>query len=177
MSRKLSAVRSVNGVQLVNCVQSINPVQAEKISMHSQRAQGFTLLEVMVALAIFAVAAIALTKAGMSYTQSVMSLRERTLAHFVLMNEAAQLSIQQAWPEGTGQRQLSAFGSEWQISQQVSATPSADTRRVELTATVLGDQQTNSSPAAPSTNGGTATEPISSRLVIFVQKPVASGSN
>lgn len=177
MSRKLSAVRSVNGLQLVNCVQSINPVQAQKISMHSQRAQGFTLLEVMVALAIFAVAAIALTKAGMSYTQSVISLRERTLAHFVLMNEAAQFTIQQAWPEGIGQKQLTAFGSQWDVRQQVSATPSADTRRVELTATVLGDQQTNSSPAAPSTNGGTATEPISSRLVIFVQKPVASGSN
>ncbi len=34
------------------------------------KSKGFTLLEVMVALAIFAVAAVALTKVAMQYTQS-----------------------------------------------------------------------------------------------------------
>lgn len=33
------------------------------------KSKGFTLLEVMVALAIFAVAAVALTKVAMQYTQ------------------------------------------------------------------------------------------------------------
>ena len=41
---------------------------------------GFTLLEVMVALAIFAIAAVAVTKVGMQYTQSTANAILRTKA-------------------------------------------------------------------------------------------------
>ena len=47
------------------------------------KAKGFTLLEVMVALAIFATAAIALTKVAMQYTQATSNAIVRTKAQFV----------------------------------------------------------------------------------------------
>lgn len=55
------------------------------------KAKGFTLLEVMVALAIFATAAVALTKLGMQYTQSTANAILRTKAQFVAMNEVTCL--------------------------------------------------------------------------------------
>ena len=48
-----------------------------------KKIKGFYLFEVMVALAIFAVAAIALTKIAMQYTQSTSSAILRTKAQFV----------------------------------------------------------------------------------------------
>lgn len=54
------------------------------------KAKGFTLLEVMVALwAIFATAAIALTKVAMQYTQATSNAIVRTKAQFVALNEVA----------------------------------------------------------------------------------------
>lgn len=120
--------------------------------------RGFTLLEVMVALAIFAVAAIALTQAGMSYTHAVSSLSDRSAAHYVLMNEAALLRINRAWPEGTGERVVEQAGQQWQLRYQTFPTPVAAVRRVELSVAVIGaDQQPAATP--------------SQRLVVFLNQP------
>ena len=65
-----------------------------------KKIKAFTLLEVMVALAIFAVAAIALTKIAMQYTQSTSSAILRTKAQFVAMNEVAMMEMNQEWLDG-----------------------------------------------------------------------------
>ena len=57
--------------------------------------RGFTLIEVMVALAILAVVAVAASRASSAYLSSVDILKTRTLAHFVAQNAAADLRIQQ----------------------------------------------------------------------------------
>ncbi len=58
--------------------------------------KGFTLIEVVVALAIFAVAAMALTKIAMQYTQSTANSILRTKAQFVSQNESCILKIPSA---------------------------------------------------------------------------------
>jgi len=123
-----------------------------------RQQQGFTLLEVMVALAIFAVAAIALTQAGMSYTYAVSTLSERSAAHYLLMNEAASLRINRAWPEGRGERLLEQGGQRWQLRYQTFPTPVPAVRRVELSLAALDPSQ---QPASSS----------SQRLVIFLNQP------
>lgn len=94
--------------------------------------QGFTLLEVMVALAIFAVAAIAITKVTMNYSQSIGQMQDRTFAHFVAMNELARMEIAGEWPEGTGEKTLDEQGGQWLVSHQVINTLSQDVRRIEI---------------------------------------------
>jgi general secretion pathway protein I len=119
---------------------------------------GFTLLEVMVALAIFAVAAIALTQAGMSYTYAVSTLSDRSEAHYLLMNEAASLRINRGWPEGTGERVLEQGGQRWQLRYQTFPTPVLAVRRVELSIAEL-------------TAGQQTTSTASQRLVVFLNQP------
>jgi general secretion pathway protein I len=126
--------------------------------------QGFTLLEVMVALAIFAVAAIALTRAGMSYTQGVSSLTDRTLAHFVAMNEAANLRILGTWPEGTGEKEVDEQGQHWLVQHQVYPTPSENVRRVEIRVYPAPDAAVHTP-----TDQTTRANPVSS-LVVFLRQ-------
>ncbi len=98
----------------------------------ADRASGFTLLEVMVALAIFATAAMALTKVAMQYTQSTSHAILRTKAQFVALNEAAQMEINQEWLTGTSSRQITQQGESWQIDKKSEPTISPNVQRVDI---------------------------------------------
>lgn len=127
------------------------------------QAGGFTLLEVMVALAIFAVAAIAVTKIGMNYTQSIGQMNDRTFAHFVAMNELAELEINGAWPEGTGEKTVDEQGQRWLVSHQVYNTITDNVRRIEIRVAPVGDE--GQKPASVTS------------IVAFLQRPVAYSQN
>lgn len=97
------------------------------------RHPGFTLIEVLVALAVIAVA---LTAVMHNFGQSVDTagaLRERTIALWVAQNRLAMHYTVRDWPtpdvsEGTADM----AGREWRWREQVAATPDADVRRVEI---------------------------------------------
>ncbi len=120
---------------------------------------GFTLLEVMVALAIFAVAAIAVTKVGMNFTQSIGQMNDRTFAHFVAMNELTDLEINGSWPEGTGEKIVDEQGQKWMVSHQVYNTIGENVRRIEIRVALTNDD-------------GQAAGNVTS-IVAFLQRPVA----
>ena len=122
-------------------------------------SRGFTLLEVMVALSIFAVAAIAVTKVGMNFTQSIGQMNDRTYAHFVAMNELTDLEINGSWPEGTGEKVVDEQGQKWVVSHQVYNTISENVRRIEIRVALTNDD-------------GQAAGNVTS-IVGFLQKPVA----
>lgn len=148
----------------------LKPLMTKSLAMplsvlSTRKPRGFTLLEVMVALAIFAVAAIAVTKIGMNYTQSIGQMNDRTFAHFVAMNELAELEINGAWPEGTGEKTVDEQGQRWLVSHQVYNTISDSVRRIEIRVAPLGDQDQGKQPA-----------PVTS-IVAFLQRPVASSQN
>ena len=96
------------------------------------KSKGFTLLEVMVALAIFAVAAVALTKVAMQYTQSTSNAILRTKAQFVAMNEVAMMEINQEWLQGTQSKQVTSQGETWQIDKSAQSTVSPNVQKVDL---------------------------------------------
>jgi len=106
-----------------------------------KKIKAFTLLEVMVALAIFAVAAIALTKIAMQYTQATGNAILRTKAQFVAMNEAALMDINQEWLQGTQSKQVSSQGETWQIDKSAQSTISPNIQRIELQVSLFNPEQ------------------------------------
>ncbi|MEG0340674.1 MAG: type II secretion system minor pseudopilin GspI [Acinetobacter sp.] len=106
-----------------------------------KKKTGFTLIEVVVALAIFAIAAMALTKVAMQYTQATSNAILRTKAQFVAQNEIALMEINREWLQGTSSKQITAQGETWQVDKKAESTISPDVQRIELQVSLFNTDQ------------------------------------
>lgn len=94
---------------------------------------GMTLLEVMVALVIFAMTATAVMKAAGEHLSSVGQIEEITFATWVANNRLTQLHLDSSWPPKNnhkGSEQMA--GRTWYWQQKVLATNDKDLRSVEV---------------------------------------------
>lgn len=101
--------------------------------MGASRCSGFTLIEILVALAIVAIALAAASRAGALSADSASEVKLRVLAGFVAENRMSELGARAAWPaigivEGV-ERQA---GVELAWRMEVSSTPHPLFRRVEI---------------------------------------------
>ncbi len=97
------------------------------------RCNGFTLLEIMVALAVLAIALAAIVTESSQNIKNLIRLREHTIAHWVAMNRIAELQLQPAWP-ATGQASgvvEMAHGS-WRWETRVTDTDDDAVRRLDI---------------------------------------------
>lgn len=96
-------------------------------------ARAFTLLEVLVALAVVAIALTAAVTAAGQDARNVALLRDRTLAHWVAMDRVAEAQLSDDWP-GVGKREGDTVmaGQEWHWTLAVSATDDDDVRRLDV---------------------------------------------
>jgi len=100
----------------------------------NQAIRGFTLIEILVALAIIAIALAALIKASGSHTASVAYLKQKSIAHWVAMNEITELQIKQSWP-GKGEKKKSTemAGHEWFWHREIKETFNENSHQVVFT--------------------------------------------
>ena len=95
--------------------------------------RGFTLIEVLVALAIVAVALLAGIRAAGSMTQTNGELRLRALAQLSADNHIAELRAANAFPPvGTRTVECAQGRSKLECVEEVKATPNPLFRRVEV---------------------------------------------
>ncbi len=104
------------------------------------KQRGFTLLEILVALAVLAVALSAAIKSAGTYLSNESYLKERTLAHWVAMNKVTELRVSDKWPKGgelKGDATMGNIDFLWTI--KVTAFEGGDVRRLDVRVTPEGD--------------------------------------
>lgn len=103
---------------------------------------GFTLLEVLVALAVLAFAMAALIKTGAGSAGSTAYLRDKTLAQWVAMNVIAEQRLEAKWPStGTRRGREEMARHEWHWEFKVEETFDEDIRRLEVAVRASEDKE------------------------------------
>ncbi len=98
-----------------------------------QFVSGMTLLEVLVALFIFALTGTAIMKAASDHLTGVGQIEEITFATWVINNRLTQLHIDNTWPIKNnlkGEQELA--GRRWYWQQRVNKTNDSDMVQVEV---------------------------------------------
>jgi len=93
----------------------------------------FTLLEVLIAMAIFGMAAVGLVSNITQYQSAQLTASQRTVAHWVAMNKLAETRLEKNWPNvGTTRGSAEMANRTWYWTQTVSKTTEKDLRQVEV---------------------------------------------
>lgn len=101
-----------------------------------KQKQGFTLLEILVALAVMGLVVVVLAKNSSTTVANAGYLKEKTLAHWVAMNKAAELHLSRTWlalGEKSGEEVMA--GRQWQWMVTVHETPDPEVRRAVIDVT------------------------------------------
>lgn len=136
-----------------------------------RRSAGFTLLEVLVALAVLAIAMGAIIHAATQSIENTAELRDRTFASWVALNKVNELLLDsKPWPtEGTRTGSADLANRAWRWEARFAKTGDPDLRRLDVTVRaaenmpVLGtlvafkaNPPQKQSPADPSAQGASA---------------------
>lgn len=101
--------------------------------------RGFTLIEVLVAMTIAAIALMTAMRATGSLAVNSAELRDRTLAQWSAENRLSQIRISGEWPApGRREYDCSQAGVELVCREQVFQTPNPLFRRVEVSVFPVG---------------------------------------
>lgn len=95
--------------------------------------QGFTLIEVLVAMAIIAIGLGAITMTMTRSASNAEYLREKTLATWVAHNRLTEIELEPVWPEvGKSDGDLEFAGRRWRWDAVVVVTSDERLRRVNI---------------------------------------------
>ena len=121
-------------------------------------SRGFTLVEVVVALAIVAIGMLAVFKTIGDTVNNVATLRDRSFAAWIADNRITELRLSGQMPsvdETTGD--LEYAGRRWHWVTRVSQTPVEGLRRVDVRVRREGDAEDSSLVSLAGFIGATAT--------------------
>ncbi len=93
---------------------------------------GFTLIEVLVALAVFSLAALALLNLAGENTRSAARVETRTLGGIVADNVAVEAVTTPALAEGLADGRVQLAGRDWRWVRTVAGTDDVDIQRIEI---------------------------------------------
>ncbi|HUL92534.1 MAG TPA: type II secretion system minor pseudopilin GspI [Burkholderiales bacterium] len=103
------------------------------------RTSGFTLVEILIALAVLAIALTATAHALGSAVDTTGALRERMLARWVAEDRLTELELKNEWPAlDTKEGDATMGGRRFHWVQETGVTPVTRLRRVEVSVMLPG---------------------------------------
>lgn len=113
----------------------------------SGNSGGFTLVEVLVAVAVLAIAMAAIIKATAENGANAGYLRDKTFAHWIASNKLAEMQLSGAWADGGQDSNRRFAGKQWPVHVEITAFPSGliseeQMREVEIRVYAPGDEDT-----------------------------------
>ncbi len=102
---------------------------------------GFTLMEVLVAVAVLGIALLGVMSLAGQELRNVSSLKERTIAQWVAFNRLTEVRISGQWPDtGTSDGDADMAERQWHWEMAVSDTADEDLRRLDISVSPADDQ-------------------------------------
>lgn len=100
------------------------------------RNKGFTLLEIMIAVAVFAIASAALVKNAALTVKQTRMIQDKTLAYWIAENQLAKLRATPRDPSnfttGTDRVAVTMAGRDWEVVVDTRQTENKNVNRVEV---------------------------------------------
>ena len=110
---------------------------------HAEPAAGFSLIEMLVALAVFSLAVLGLLNLSGESTRTAVAIEERVLAAVVADNiavEAATLDVRALADEASGSED--AGGRDWRWTRRAEPTADPSLLRIDIRVSPPGEQRT-----------------------------------
>ncbi len=99
-----------------------------------KKTAGFTLIEVMVALTIIAISLGALLNTSGAQARNTGYLKQKTLAHWVAVNELTQIRLAKEFPDlGDAKGSTTMANKDWYWTRTTKATEDKDARQITFT--------------------------------------------
>lgn len=100
--------------------------------------RGFTLLELLVALVIFATAGVAIIQASSNHVRSIWQLEELTVASYIANNQLQLALLEPRWPpRELEQGEVSMANRNWTWQIRATTVPDADLRELSLSVSLV----------------------------------------
>lgn len=126
----------------------------------SKQRRGFTLIEVLIALAVISISLVAIAGEMISMLNAANTMQERTYASWIAHNKVTELRLANVIPEvSTSSGELNYANREWAWNAVVSETGVDNLFRVDVTVSYPGG------------------DPLSRMVTGFIGEPVPPGQS
>jgi general secretion pathway protein I len=105
----------------------------------SERQRAFSLIEVLVALAILAVLATTVVSQSGAFSSQLFRLEDKSLALWVAQNALDQVRLAEAPPSGGKPEEVEMGGKTWVVQLRVQPTPRPGFSRLEVSVAREGE--------------------------------------